>query len=135
MKKLILIGVIFCSSISFAQISVIINKNSTIDKATIHELYSIFSCMKKYWDDGEKINVLVPKDKPQIRIQFFKKIASNPEVFKKKWVKAKLMGSGKPPRKVNQSEILKLVASDLNSIAFIESKLLTEDVKELCRFN
>ena len=112
--------VLFLSSMSAAQIAVIVNKSvpiSSIDKRTILDIYSLST---QTWEDGSAITVVTLKGNEGIGKKFYEFIGRTSLQMRKLWMRAQLSGeSGVPVSLSSEAEVAEKVASTPGAIGFV----------------
>jgi len=119
----------------FAEVAVIVHpsNNNTLDENTIKR---IFLGKNKKFDNGNKIIPMNQNQGSGARTEFGKKVLGKSDSqLKAYWSKLIFTGKGTPPdEKSNDAEILKLVASTPDAIAYVDASSLDDSVKVVGKF-
>ena len=132
-KKLFIITllIIVCASLSFAQVSVIANKNLKADKINISTLKDIYQLDSQSLN-GEKVKLFDFASDNSAKNSFYSALGTSAAEIKKVWLKAKLTGAGNPPESVSSDDdMINKVASTNGAIGFIKSSSVNGNVKVL----
>lgn len=119
---------LFVQSVSAGDLHVVVNEKSDIgnlDKKSIADLY-----MGK----NKKLSHLQPIDQEDkaLREKFYKDVTGMSLTrVRAYWAKMVFTGKGRPPRQLSQEEALKLVATDNNSMTYIQGQEDIVDVKTI----
>ncbi len=121
------------SSLSSAEVVVIVNPQNTVSDLSAKELADMYKLDKTTWDSGGKIEVVNLKEADAIRKTFseaiLKKSSSDVERL---YLKRALSGKGQPPKVLgSSSEVKDFVKSNNNSIGYIDIKDADGSVKVL----
>ncbi len=128
-KKSLLILLYLISSLSFAEVAVIVNtaNNSEISDDDIKRM---FLGKNKSFANGESVKAINLKSGNAVRAEFEKKVLgkSNSQV-KAYWSKLIFSGKPKPLKELtSDSEVLTLVSSTPNAIAYIDASKVDSSV-------
>lgn len=129
-KKICLASIIAFSSASFADVAVIVHpsNDSALDAKSVAR---IFTGKMKSFPNGNQIipvNLAAGND---VTKEFNSKALNRSESqLKAYWSKLVFTGKGTPPQEVpNADEAIKLVASNPNTISFVDASKVSGDVK------
>lgn len=115
-------------------LAVIVNKENVTDGVSYKDLVKIFKQEKKYWEDGQKIYLVMHETgSSEKRIALKKIYKMGDEELKKFWL-AKMFRGEIPsfPKTLGSSEAIKrLVGQVPNSIGLIDAALVDGSVKVL----
>jgi len=138
MKNILTVAITAFLSISFAckaEVAVIVHpsNNNALDENAIKR---IFLGKNKKFDNGNKIIPMNQNQGSSARTEFGKKVLGKSDSqLKAYWSKLIFTGKGTPPsEKSNDAEILKLVASTPDSIAYVDTASLDDTVKVVGKF-
>lgn len=129
LKTLLCSSMLF-SSISFADVAVIVN----IDNASVFsdsDISRLFLGKLKKFSSGEKAVAVNLKLGSSTRDEFESKVlGKSSSQIKAYWSKRVFSGKGKPPPElVSDKDILIMVAADDNVIAYVDSAMVDDSVK------
>lgn len=128
--KTSLCGTLLLSSICFADVAIIVNSSnsSTFSDSDISRLF--LGKMKKF-SSGEKAVAINLKLGSSTRGEFETKVlGKSASQVKAYWSKQVFSGKGKPPPElVSDNDVLTMVASDSNVIAYIDAGNVDDSVK------
>ncbi|QTH64281.1 phosphate ABC transporter substrate-binding protein [Psychrosphaera ytuae] len=130
MKKLTMTLSLLLSFSAFADVAVIVHpsNNSTLDEKAIAR---IFTGKMKTFPDGSQIIPVNLAAGNAVTQEFNTKALNRSESqLKAYWSKLVFTGKGTPPQEVGSAEeAIKLVASNPNTISFVDASKVTGDVK------
>lgn len=133
-KYLMLSLFVFISSVSFAEIAVIVHPDNAaeLDKGSIKK---IFLGKKKSFSTGEKA-IALNNNNDDIYTAFNKSVVKkNKKQLKAYWSKLVFTGKGTPPQEADSdSEVIDLVSDNPNLIGYIDASNVTDDVKVVYQF-
>ena len=135
LKKICIFGFSMLSFISFAEVSVIVNKGNT-DVINTKLIKRIYLGKVKSFPNGTKVNVLTLKDDASATTVFRKSaLKKSNSQFKSYWSKLAFTGKGTPPKKMaNDDDMIKTIKADVTAIGFVDSAAVTTDVKVVARY-
>lgn len=112
---------------------VIVNIQNTNRIHSINDLQSIFVMRKRYWDNGEKINVFVLPDNNDMHKAFVKeKLLMFPHQIRKIWDKMTYTGTGQAPIIVQSiAEMLNQIKQNPNAIGYINNRETYDSIRFL----
>jgi ABC-type phosphate transport system substrate-binding protein len=120
------------SSVSLAQVAVIVNKSVPIKSADASTIFDIYSLNAKEWSDGTPIIVVVMKSSEDTAQKFYQYIGKRPLEMKKLWMRAQLSGEGKAPVAFGSDEdVVAKVASTPGAIGFVRKLRADSSVKTI----
>lgn len=125
------IGLILGMATARGDVVAVVSDRSTVVSLSKNQLVDIFLGRTARYPDG---NQAVPIDQAEgtaARNEFYTRFAGKTAgQIKAHWSKIIFTGRGQPPRAVsNSDEIKKLLASNLNGIAYIEESAVDDGVK------
>lgn len=126
---LLVIASISFSIQTYAEIAIIVNpKNSS--EFNERQIRKLFLGKSKYFEDGTKVKALDTSNSPAIRKQFIKRVLKKSEAtYNSYWARMLFSSRGEPPQDMPAEEVIKRVANDQAAIGFIDSSLVTDNVK------
>ncbi len=136
MRKLLILKIflvcLFIFSInSWAQVSVIANKDITVDSIDKNKLKELFTLSSIELNSEEVTLLWNPQEKKAIN-DFLDYFGMKLKKIKKIWLKAKLTGNGTPPTNVNSDvELIETIADTPGAIGFVISSKVNDNVKIL----
>jgi len=134
-KLLTCLFCVFTTTLSFAQVSVIVN---TANSATIADgdLPRIFLGKAKQFSNGDKVIIINLKFKQAIRNEFEKKVLNkSASQVKAYWSKLMFSGKGKPPKELaSDKEIIAFVLANPGAIGYIAAESVDDSVKVIKTF-
>ncbi|ALO34177.1 hypothetical protein CMT41_05090 [Colwellia sp. MT41] len=135
LKKICIISFSMISFISFAEVSVIVNKGNT-DVINTKLIKRIYLGKVKSFPNGTKVNVLTLKDDASATTVFRQSaLKKSNSQFKSYWSKMAFTGKGTPPKKMaNDADMINAIKSDVTAIGFVDSTVVTTDVKVVARY-
>jgi ABC-type phosphate transport system substrate-binding protein len=120
---------------AMAEVSVIVNNanSDTIDAQTLKRIY--LGKMKTF-PNGNKVTLLTLKDSDPSTEPFRKKaLRKSNSQFKSYWSKLAFTGKGMPPKEMdNAAEMIKAVKADTAAMGFVDSAMVSGDVKVIATF-
>ncbi len=134
MKKWLLAVSLF-SSVSFADVAVVVHPSNTddLDSATISRL---FLNKMKAFPNGNRVEAMaLSEDMPETDVfnqQVLGKSASQLTAF---WSKLVFTGKGQPPKAFSDSQaLISAVASDPNAIGYVDASAVNDSVRVVATF-
>jgi len=128
--KTVLCGTVLFSSITFADVAVIVNpgNGSSLSDSDISRLF--LGKLKKF-SSGDKALAVNLKLGSSTRGEFEKKVlGKSASQIKAYWSKRVFSGKGKPPPElVSDKDVITMVASDGNVIAYVDAASVDDSVK------
>jgi len=133
--KLCILPLICCSHLTLADIAVIVHpsNNNLMDASAISRL---FLGKSKKFPDGTVAIPLNQVEASTSTSQFNSKaLRKSSSQLKAYWSKLVFTGKGSPPKSVDDdTAVLQLVSSNPNIIGYVDSNVLTDNVKVLTTF-
>lgn len=133
MKHFTLSALIFLafSSTLYADIAIVVHRDSPLASATQEEISKIFLAKTKTFANGQKIKLLDLEEGDETRNQFYQTVANKtPSQVKAYWSRLIFTGKGQPPQVLMDSdEIVESIAEDPNSIGYVDPDSITDSVK------
>ena len=133
MKILPLCSILILSvtSIAYADIAVVVHRDSPLANVTQEEISKIFLAKTKTFANGQKIKLLDLEEGDETRDQFYKSVANKtPSQVKAYWSRLIFTGKGQPPQVLMDSdEIVETIGEDPNSIGYVDPDSVTDSVK------
>lgn len=134
-KSLLLAVPLTLSAMASAEVAVIVNPangNALTDK----EISRIYLGKLKAFADGQAIEAINIASGNAARTEFEQKVLKkSSSQVKAYWSKLVFTGKGKPPKELaSAAEVIKLVASTPNAIAYVDSAKLDGSVKVVKKF-
>lgn len=128
--KIVLCSSVFFSSISFADVAVIVNKDNAASFSD-SDISRFFLGKLKTFSSGDKAVAINLKLGNSTRNEFESKVlGKNASQIKAYWSKRVFSGKGKPPPElVSDKDIITMVASDTNVIAYVDVASVDDSVK------
>jgi len=133
MKKVLLIGILlgcFFVPPTFADITIICNKNVKIDKLTTDQLREIGWGKKKSIDGQDLVFVRLIKN-PEITEKFSKVVSRTGMQFKRHWKNEKFRGKSVPKGFEDISELINFIERTPNAIGYVDTENLSVNIKIL----
>lgn len=132
MKKImILLGVLLCTNVLFAQDFVVIaNPTSKLSSISINDLKNIYLGKASMIGD-QKVTPINLADADPIYSSFINKIVKmSPAAYKQYWVDNQIKGKGTAPATQRSSQAAKLVVASLpEAIAYVNASVVDASVK------
>ena len=126
MKKIILSTAVFalCGSSAYADVAVIVSAKSNAATMSADEISQIYL---------GRSTALKPIDNTPVRSQFYSKVTGKDEAqVKAIWSKLVFTGKAAPPKVLaSDSDVVKAVAADPNSIGYVDKAAVDSTVKVL----
>jgi ABC-type phosphate transport system substrate-binding protein len=128
-KYILFVLLVFIQYSSYAQISVIVNKNIRIKSLSKEKIIDIYSLNTQNWDDGTKISIFDYKGENDVKSRFFDYLGISFAKMQKIWLRKQFSGAGLPPQTFRDfKEIVAKVGSTPGAIAYVPSGSVTKDV-------
>jgi ABC-type phosphate transport system substrate-binding protein len=120
---------------SFAEVSVIVNKDN-LDAMSSKVIKRIYLGKSKSFPNGSKVNVLTLKgDTDETEVFNKSALKKTNSQFKAYWSKLVFTGKGIPPKEMADAEaMLSEIKTDKNAIGYIDSNKVTEDVRVIVTY-
>jgi len=130
-KLLVLSATLFSIHSVFAQVAVVVGAKSDIGTLTADQISGIFLGKTDKFPNGTTALPLDQNSGIPVRATFYDKVAGKSEAqVKSAWSRLVFSGKGTPPKEVaNSAEVKKLVASNPNTIGYIEKSAVDSTVK------
>ena len=123
-----------CSSAVLADVAVIVNPTHSAD-ISVEDIKGLYSGRQKNFADGKAALVLSLEDGDPTRSEFNNDALGKTDAqMKAYWSKLLFTGKGTPPNEVSPAEMLQVVASNPNTIGFVDAASVTGDVKVIATF-
>ena len=123
-----------CSSAVLADVAVIVNPANSAD-ISVEDIKSLYSGRQKNFSDGKAALVLSLEEGDPARSEFNNDALGKTDAqMKAYWSKLLFTGKGTPPNEVSPAEMLQVVASNPNTIGFVDAGSVTGDVKVIATF-
>lgn len=122
---------LFISFQAAADTAIIVHPDSAVGAITLREVADVFLGRVKELRDGTLLIPIDQKENPKIHKHFYKKAAKKtPAQLKAYWARLVFTGQGEPPYAVkNDEEVLELITSNPNMIAYIDAKNINPSIK------
>ena len=139
MKKLLLYilasFVIFYNTSAQSSVVVVVAKNSTIEALDLNQVANIFLARTNRFPNGEK-STPVEFVYGNSREEFYVNISGkNTKQLMAYWTTLIFTGKGRPPKGYKELEqLMDALPLKLNYITYLDSSLVTEDMKVVFRF-
>lgn len=119
------------TSIAYADIAVVVHRDSPLADVTPEQISKIFLAKTKTFANGQKIKLLDLEEGDETRDQFYKSVANKtPSQVKAYWSRLIFTGKGQPPQVLMDSdEIVETIGENLNSIGYVDPDAVTDSVK------
>jgi len=129
---------LLCTSLTlpplYADVAVIVNPANTAD-ISVEDIKSLYSGRQKNFTDGKTALVMSLEEGDPIRSEFNNDALGKTDAqMKAYWSKLLFTGKGTPPKEISAAEMLQVVASNPNTIGFIDAASVTSDVKVIATF-
>lgn len=122
------------SPYTLADVSVIVNPANNAD-ISAEDIKSLYSGRQKNFSDGKAALVISLEEGDSVRSEFNNNVLGKTDAqVKAYWSKLVFTGKGTPPQEVSQAEMLQIVASNPNTIGFVDAGSITGDVKVIATF-
>lgn len=128
---IIVISILSCAfyANTFAQVSIIANKNVNVKTIDINKLTNLYN-LQSNEIGSQKVKLFYLNTEDETEKSFLEALGKSFIELKKTWLKAKLTASGTPPETVNSDEeMIQKIASTPNAIGFVDSKNVKGNVK------
>ena len=129
-----LVSLLF-SSISYAEIAIIVNKASTLTAAEASDIERVY--LGKSKNIGGTEVTPINQEKKAGLSEAFNKVVLNKtsNQVKAYWSKLVFTGKGTPPQELsNDAEVLNAVKNDVNTIGYIDASVVDDSVKVILKF-
>ena len=123
------------SSISYAEIAIIVNKASTLTAAEASDIERVY--LGKSKNIGGTEVTPINQEKNAGLSEAFNKVVLNKtsNQVKAYWSKLVFTGKGTPPQELsNDAEVLNAVKNDVNTIGYIDASVVDDSVKVILKF-
>jgi ABC-type phosphate transport system substrate-binding protein len=119
------------TSLTKADVVVIVAANAPVNGLSVEQVADIFLCKSGTFPDGALVVPIDQADGSAIRNEFYAKATGKtPELLKAYWSKMIFTGQGEPPREIADSEKIKrLVANNSHYIGYIDKSSVDASVK------
>jgi ABC-type phosphate transport system substrate-binding protein len=135
MKKLMLCVLFLFSNVAFADFAIIVHPSneSSFDESVISRIYT---GKEKSFSNGNTIIPISQDSKNPTTEQFNSKLLNKgASQLRAYWSKLIFTGKGTPPKELeNDSEVIKMVAANPNTIGFVSTSAVSDDVKVVLNF-
>ena len=135
MKKLILSVIFLFTNFAYADFAIIVNPSneSSFDESVISRIYT---GKEKSFSNGNKIIPISQEPSSAATEQFNSKLLNKTSSqLKAYWSKLIFTGKGTPPKELeNDSEVIKMVAANPDTIGFVSSSAVSDNVKVVFNF-
>jgi ABC-type phosphate transport system substrate-binding protein len=131
MKKIIFVVLVMSLHLqALADTVVIVNAKSPVVSMTREEIAAIYLGRNNTFPNGERVLVLEQKDDSLIFLNFYQMTTGKTlSQVKAYWAKMVFAGRASPPKQYEVKDIVKMVASNVNAIAYIDRAMLDSSVK------
>lgn len=121
------------ASLARADIAIIANKNSDIDSLSPTQARKLWLGKIHKLPGTEKITVIDQSSSSLIKEAFYSKLAhKNKDQLKTHWAKIIFTGKAMPPKAVSSDKkVLDIVSANKNTLGYINSNSVTDNVKVL----
>lgn len=132
MKRALLVTSLLISTLSYADIAVVVNKNNT-EQLSKTEIRQIFLGKRKAFTNGGTIQTIDLSDDSEEKAIFTKKILRKSiSSLNSYWSRMLFSSKGQPPKVLNSSEeVIETVNKNKNAIAYINSNDVSDNVRVL----
>lgn len=135
MKKLVLCVLFLFSNVAFADFAIIVHpsNDSSFDESVITRIYT---GKEKSFSNGNTIIPVSQEEKNTATEQFNSKLLNkSASQLRAYWSKLIFTGKGTPPKALeNDAEVIKMVATNPNTIGFVSTSAVSGDVKVVLNF-
>ncbi|RJE77522.1 phosphate ABC transporter substrate-binding protein [Pseudoalteromonas citrea] len=135
MKKLMCLLLLTTASSAYAAVSVIVHPSngSSFESSTIKR---IFTGKEKSFSNGNKVIPISQEAGSAVTDEFNDKVLNKSSAqLKAYWSKLIFTGKGTPPKEVsNDAEVLKMISANPDTIGFVSSDAVTDQVKVIKQF-
>ena len=135
MKKLILSVIFLFTNFAYADFAIIVHPSneSSFDESVICRIYT---GKEKSFSNGNKIIPISQEPSSAATEQFNSKLLNKTSSqLKAYWSKLIFTGKGTPPKELeNDSEVIKMVAANPDTIGFVSSSAVSDNVKVVFNF-
>lgn len=135
MKKLILCVIFLFTNFAYAEVAIIVHPSneSSFDESVISRIYT---GKEKSFSNGNKIIPISQESSSAATEQFNSKLLNKTSSqLKAYWSKLIFTGKGTPPKELeNDSEVIKMVAANPDTIGFVSSSAVSDNVKVVFTF-
>lgn len=133
--KIAFCGSVFFSSISLADVAIIVNVDNDVTLSDT-DISRLFLGKLKKFPSGQKAVAVNLKLGSTIRDEFESKVlGKSASQIKAYWSKRVFSGKGKPPQElVSDNDVLTMVASNSNAIAYVDAATVNDTVKVIKTF-
>ncbi len=132
-KLFLFLFLLSINSIGIAEIVIIANINSNIDSITIEQAKNLWLGKSKKLSRTERIKILEHKKNSLLKEIFHKKITQKNQIqLNAYWEKIIFTGMATPPKSLQtDKEIIDIVSNKTNTLGYIDSKSINENIKVL----
>lgn len=119
------------SSLSSAEISVVVHPDNSTDSVTAIQAANIFLGKTRTMPNGKLIIPIDQARDSEVRTSFYKKLVNkNPNQLNAYWARQVFTGKGQPPNQVqNDEEIMLLIADNPSMVGYISSEKVDKRLK------
>lgn len=135
MIRLLISCLIFISLSAQANMVVVVAKSSSLDKLDNQHIANIFLARTNRYPNGEKA-LPIELNNLTIRNSFYQTITGkSANQLSAYWTTLVFTGKGTPPKTVNDvNQLIHHIVRNPGSIAYIDSEMLTDELKVIYRF-
>jgi len=114
-------------------VHIVVAASNPLSSVSRSELISILSLQKRYWDNGERIVILLPPiTNPDFSQFVIEHTGLYPYQLQRRWDRSRFAGRGRAPIKVSSpEEALRLLKTTPGALAFLPSRLKDTEVKHV----
>lgn len=132
MKHILLTTSLLISTLTYADIAVVTNKNNS-EQLSKAEIRQIFLGKRKAFTNGDTIQTIDLSDDSEEKAVFTKKVLRKSiSSLNAYWSRMLFSSKGQPPRELkNSAEVIETVSKNKNAIAYINSNDVNDNVRVL----
>lgn len=135
MLKMYLLLIMFVSPSVFANLVVVVAKDSEINELDEGTVENIFLSRTNRYPDGSKAKPIELKNNDS-RTEFYTRLTGkSPKQLSAYWTSLIFSGKGKPPKKLDDvNNVIEIAANDTGIITYMDADLVTDDFKVVYSF-
>ncbi|NVK23408.1 MAG: phosphate ABC transporter substrate-binding protein [Gammaproteobacteria bacterium] len=135
MLRSLLLSSLFISSSVFAELVVVVGKDSKINSLDESTVENIFLSRTNRYPDGSKAKPIELKNNNYRREFYTRLTGKSPRQLSAYWTTLIFSGKGKPPKKLDDiNMVLEIAEVDTGMITYLDASLVTDDLKVVYRF-
>lgn len=129
-KILLLLFIVLIPATAQADLVVIVNANSKLNKIELSNLQDIYMGRMRAFGDG---SMALPIDQAKLRAEFYEKLTKRPiEQINAYWARIMFSGEASPPRIMpDDASVISTVKENTGAIGYVSEESVNKEVKTL----